>query len=76
MKAFIGGILASLVLTIIEPLVRTLVWRHGFGSTGQRFQVGVSSEELTLLLVCALLFVVASLMHEARRIAEDNEGFV
>lgn len=31
---------------------------------------------LTLLLICALFFVVASLMHEARRIAEDNEGFV
>lgn len=76
MKAFIGGVLAALALSIVEPLLRTLVWRHGFGRNGQRFNLGVSSEELTLLLVCALFFVVASLMHEARRIAEENEGFV
>ncbi|VXB46242.1 DUF2975 domain-containing protein [Massilia sp. 9I] len=77
MKAFIGCVLASLALGIIEPVLRTLVWRHGFGSTAKGFfGVGVSSEELTLLLICALFFVVASLMHEARRIAEENEGFV
>lgn len=76
MKAFIGAILASLALTIVEPVVRSAVWRFGFGSAAQGFNVGVSSEELTLLLICALFFLVASLMHEARRIAEDNEGFV
>lgn len=76
MKSFIGCVLASLALTIVEPMLRTLVWRHGFGRNDQRFNVGVSSEDLTLLLICALFFVVASLMHEARRIAEDNEGFV
>jgi hypothetical protein len=76
MKAFSGCILVSLTLTIIEPLARTALWRIGFGSAAQPFHVGVSSEELTLLLVCGLFFVVASLMHEARRIAEDNEGFI
>lgn len=76
MKAFTGGILASLALTIAEPILRTSVWRYGLGSSAQPFKVGVSSEELTLLLICALFFVVASLMHEARRLAEDNEGFV
>ncbi|MCC2971485.1 DUF2975 domain-containing protein [Massilia sp. IC2-476] len=77
MKAFIGCVLASLALGIVEPVLRTLVWRHGFGDPAKGFfSVGVSSEELTLLLICTLFFVVASLMHEARRIAEENEGFV
>lgn len=76
MKAFAGGVLATLVLTIVEPALRALVWKIGFGDSGRAVNVGVSSEELTLVLVCALFFLVASMMHQARRIAEDNEGFV
>ncbi|QNA89649.1 hypothetical protein G4G28_16370 [Massilia sp. Dwa41.01b] len=76
MKAFVAGILTALLLTGIEPALRVLVWRHGFGAAARPLNLGVSSEELLLLLVCALFFVVAAMMHEARRIAEDNEGFV
>jgi len=76
MKAFTGCILGALVLTIVEPALRAAVWRYGLGSPAQQVNVGVSSEELMLVLICALFFVVASMMHEARRIAEDNEGFV
>lgn len=76
MKAFTGAILATLVLTIFEPLLRAAAWRFAMGSSPQRFSIGVSSEEWMLVLMCVLFFVLASLMHEARRIAEDNEGFV
>jgi len=76
MKAFAAGVLATLVLTIVEPALRALVWKVGFGDSGRRVGMGVSSEELTLVLVCVLFFLLASMMHEARRIAEDNEGFV
>jgi hypothetical protein len=76
MKAFAASLLASLTLTVIEPAVRGFVWRHGLDGPAREINVGVSSEELTLVLICALFFVVASMMHQARRIAEDNEGFV
>lgn len=76
MKAFAGSILAALLLTVIEPALRAVVWRLGLHAPEQRVNVGVSSEELTLVLVCALFFAIAAMMHEARRIAEDNEGFV
>lgn len=76
MKAFTGGILGALVLTIVEPALRAAVWRYGLDAGRQAVNVGVSSEELTLVLICALFFVVASMMHEARRLAEENEGFV
>jgi len=76
MKAFAAALLGTLVLTVIEPALRAFVWRHALGGGVQGVQVGVSSEELMLVLICALFFVVASMMHEARRIAEDNEGFV
>ena len=76
MKAFAASLLGTLVLTVIEPALRALVWRLGFGGPPRAVNVGVSSEELMLVLICALFFVVASMMHEARRIAEDNEGFI
>jgi hypothetical protein len=76
MKAFAASLLGALVLTVIEPALRALVWRLGFGGPPRAVNVGVSSEELMLVLICALFFVVASMMHEARRIAEDNEGFI
>lgn len=76
MKAFAGSILGALLLTVIEPALRALVWRLGLHAPEQRVNVGVSSEELMLVLVCALFFAIAAMMHEARRIAEDNEGFV
>jgi hypothetical protein len=76
MKAFAAALVAALTLTVIEPALRALVWRHGAGSPAQAVQVGVSSEELMLVLICALFYVVASMLHEARRIAEDNEGFI
>jgi hypothetical protein len=76
MKAFAASLLGALVLTVIEPALRALVWRLGLGGPPRPVNVGVSSEELMLVLICALFFVVASMMHEARRIAEDNEGFI
>lgn len=76
MKAFAASLLGVLVLTVIEPALRVGVWRLGFGGPPRAVNVGVSSEELMLVLICALFFVVASMMHEARRIAEDNAGFV
>jgi hypothetical protein len=76
MKAFAASLLGALTLTVIEPALRAIVWRQGFGGPVRAVNLGVSSEELMLVLICALFFVVASMMHEARRIAEDNEGFV
>ena len=58
-----------------EPRRRHLVLA-GRDDPARAVKVGVSSEELTPVLICALFFVVASMMHEARRIAEDNAGFV
>ncbi|MFC5476596.1 DUF2975 domain-containing protein [Massilia suwonensis] len=76
MKAFAAALLGALLLTVLEPALRALVWRLVAGGPPRPVNVGVSSEELMLVLICALFFVVASMMHEARRLAEDNEGFV
>ena len=76
MKGFIGGILAALALSIAEPALRGAVWRFGLGTAPRAVGVGAAAVELMLLLVCVLLLAVASMMQEARRLAEENEGFV
>lgn len=78
LRAFAGANLLSTLLAIVEPPLRTIVLRFGFGAPAPKFAVGVSSEAilLVLVLVCALFFLMTNLMHEGRRLAEENEGFV
>ena len=80
LRAFAGANLLSTLLAIVEPPLRTIVLRFGFGAPTPKFAVGVSSEAillvLVLVLVCALFFLMTNLMHEGRRLAEENEGFV
>jgi hypothetical protein len=76
LRAFAGATLLSTLLSVAEPPLRAAVLRFGFGAPAPTFSVGVSSEELLLVLVCALFFLITNLMHEGRRLAEENEGFV
>jgi hypothetical protein len=76
LRAFAGATLLSTLLSIVEPPLRTVVLRFGFGARGGNYAVGVSSEELLLVLVCALFYLITNLMHEGRRLAEENEGFI
>jgi hypothetical protein len=76
LRAFAGATLLSTLLSIVEPPLRAVVWRFGFGASGARYSVGFSSAELLLVLVCALFYLITNLMHEGRRLAEENEGFV
>ncbi len=75
-RAFAGAALASTLLAIVEPPLRTLALRLAPGTHGQTMSIGVTSDQLLLILVCALFYLIIRLMHEARRLAEENEGFV
>ena len=75
LRAFAGAALGAMVCSVLETLLRGLAWRFLFGIEGH-VSIGVSSEELLAMLVCLLFFLVAGLMHEGRRLAEENEGFV
>ncbi|MCE3261369.1 MAG: hypothetical protein K0R43_448 [Pseudoduganella sp.] len=75
LRAFAMAALAAMAWSILDTLLRGLAWRHGFGIDGF-VQVGVSSEELLAMFVCALFFLIAGLMQEGRRLAEENEGFI
>jgi hypothetical protein len=75
LRAFAGAALAAMAWSVLDTLLRGLAWRTFFGIEGY-VNIGVSSEELLAMLVCLLFFLVAGLMHEGRRLAEENEGFV
>lgn len=75
LRAFAGAALGAMAWSVLDTLLRGLAWRTFFGVEGY-VNIGVSSEELLTMLVCLLFFLVAGLMHEGRRLAEENEGFV
>ena len=75
LRAFAGAALGAMAWSVLDTLLRGLAWRYGFGMA-ERVNIGISSEELLAMLVCLLFFLVAGLMHEGRRLAEENEGFI
>ena len=48
----------------------------GIAPPGARVALNLTSDELALLLVCAVIFLIAHLMDEGGRLAEENRGFL
>lgn len=76
LRAFAGATALSTLLSIAEVPARGLVFRHLLEIPQAHIKVGVSSAEILLLLVCVMFYLVTNLMHEARRIAQENASFV
>lgn len=76
LRVFAGATLASVMLSILEPPLRTLLFRLIFDDHSRKLGIGVNSEHVMLILVCGLFYLITRLMQEARRVAEENEGFV
>ncbi len=75
-RAFAGAALLSTFLAIVEVPLRTLAFRFFLGMPEKRLAIGLTGTQLLLILVCALFYLIIRLMHEGRRLAEENEGFV
>lgn len=76
LRRFAGAVLAATLLAIVEVPVRMVLLSAGFARSDILFTIGVSFDQVLLLVVCALFYVVIRIMHEGRRLAEENEGFV
>ncbi|MES2322304.1 MAG: DUF2975 domain-containing protein [Pseudomonadota bacterium] len=74
-RAFAGAMLGSTMLSILEVPLRALVMRY-FALPGVKLHIGVTSDQLLLILVCGMFYLIASMMHEGRRLAEENKEFV
>ena len=76
LRAFAAATLASTIFAILEIPARALVFRFSLGAPVDKIGIGVSADQLLLMLVCAMFTLVIHLLHEGRRLAEENEGFV
>lgn len=75
LRAFAGATLVSTLLTIAEAPARALAfWLLAGGE--RHVSAGIRSEQLILLLVCGLFYLVTRLMQEGSRLAAENEAFI
>jgi len=75
LRAFSGFLLLAKVLSLAALHLRVLVATRWLGVQGAGV-VNLSSDDMSVLLMCALFFLIARAMEEARRLAEENQEFV
>jgi Protein of unknown function (DUF2975) len=74
LRAFSGFLLLAKALSLIANHVRVAMFAPLLGHP--RIAFNISSDELALLLLCALIFLIAHLMEEGNRLAEENRSFL
>lgn len=75
-KRFSAGILAATAFSILELPLRGLLFSLFKFNAGIKIEVGVSTEQLMLLLFCLLSYLVAQLFQQAHRREQENKEFI
>lgn len=76
LRAFSGYLLLAKLLSLIAMHARVAVLVHLLGHERVRAVVNLSSDDMAVLLMCALFFLIARMMEEGRRLAEENREFI
>ncbi len=76
LRVFAGAAAVSIALSIAEVPLRGLLFKHVLGVPEAQIKMAVSSSDLFLLLLCMVFYLVADMMHAARKLAKENEAFV
>ena len=76
LRAFAGATALAIIVDIVVLPIRSILFNLMLEGKIGRMAMGISSEQLLLLLVCGLFYLITNMMHESRRLAEENEGFV
>jgi hypothetical protein len=71
-KALMGGVIAGIIMQGAISLA--LTWSLGQGH--RAISIGFGSNDIAGLFMAGVVFVIARVMAEARRVAEENAGFV
>lgn len=75
LRAFAGFLLAAKVFSLVANHYR--VWLYmPVATPGTRPAISITGDEVALLLMCALIFLIGHLMEEGNRLAEENRGFL
>ncbi len=76
LRAFSGFLLLAKLLSLLAMHARVGALVHVLGHQHVRVLVNLSSDDMAVLLMCALFFLIARMMEEGRRLAEENRGFI
>lgn len=76
LRASAGATLLSIVLFNLEKPLRGIAFNVFGDGKSYPVSMAVTSNELLLILVCSLFYLIAGVMHEGRRLSEENEGFI
>ena len=76
LRAFAGLLLVAKLLSLLAMHVR-VAWLDNFLTIVRPRQgLNLSSDDLSIVLTCAVFFLIAHMMDEGRRIAEENREFI
>jgi hypothetical protein len=76
LRAFSGYLLLAKALALLTMHVRAYLMHYMPGYDKQKFAIHLSNDDVAVLLMCALFFVIARMMEEGRRLAEENREFI
>ena len=76
LRAAAASMLFSTVLFNIEKPLRGIAFNLAGNGRTYPVVLEVATNELLLILVCSLFYLIAGVMHEGRRLSEENEGFI
>jgi len=75
LRTFSGLLLLAKVLSLVAMHLRVFMYLP-LAPAGTRWAFNVTGDDLAVLMLCALIFLIAHLMEEGGRLAEENRGFV
>lgn len=76
LRAFAGATFLSVVFSNFEQPLRAWVLNLASGKQVHRISFDITSNEILLILVCGLFYLIVWIMLEGRRLAQENEGFI
>ena len=76
LRMFAGALFTAKVLALLAMHARVHAYAYLMGNTRSHGAINLSSDDLAVLLMCALFFLVARLMEEGRRLTEENREFI
>ena len=76
LRAFSGLLMLSKIMALVAMHVRVAIAMHFTGPHARVGVINLSSDDLAIVLLCALFFAIAAMMEEGRKLAEENREFV
>jgi hypothetical protein len=76
LRAFAGLLLVARVIALLAGHLRAALFAALVERGNARLSMNITSDEIALLLLCALLFLVAHMLEEGGRLEDENRSFL